>query len=112
MSILKTSVSRKAQTTYRTYDAGDEASLLECDLHTGRTHQVRVHLRSIGHPILRDPTYATPQSEKLSDQYEIDFLCLHAWKLSFDSPDKGNVETEAQITSAFLSALSSLGLSL
>jgi len=86
MSILRTSKSREAKTTYRTVDASHDCALLECELHTGRTHQIRVHLNSIGHPILGDPKYGSNASKNISKLYNIENLCLHAWKLSFVSP--------------------------
>lgn len=88
MTILGTSKTREARTTYRTLASSPDkrVSLLSCELHTGRTHQIRVHLHGIGHPILGDPTYGNAASEKLSEQTGIDTLCLHAWKLRFHSP--------------------------
>jgi 23S rRNA pseudouridine1911/1915/1917 synthase len=86
MSVLKTATSRDAKTTYRTLATGAGAALLACDLHTGRTHQIRVHLTSIGHPILGDRTYASSASKRLSEELKADTLCLHAWTLSFTSP--------------------------
>jgi 23S rRNA-/tRNA-specific pseudouridylate synthase len=98
MTILGSSKTREAQTTYRTIATGaNKAALLSCELHTGRTHQIRVHLHGIGHPILGDPTYRTQGSEKLSASTGIDFLCLHAWKLTFASPiDQKEHEVTAQ----------------
>ena len=102
MSVLKTSVSREAKTTYRTQQAFDDYALLECDLHTGRTHQIRVHLSSIGYPILGDPTYASPLSEKISKHHDVKNLCLHSWRLVFKSPVDGKEKTvEAEIPEVF-----------
>jgi len=86
MSILQTSVSREAKTTYTVLSTASSCALLSCDLHTGRTHQIRVHLNAIGHPILGDPTYSSPASEQLTQESSISDLCLHSWKLSFVSP--------------------------
>ena len=103
MSVLRTSTSRDARTTYRVLDATDDVALLECDLHTGRTHQVRVHLSSIGHPLLGDPTYTSSKSEELSSKFEVLSLCLHAWKLSFTSPVSGeNVLVESPVPVSLL----------
>lgn len=86
MTIMGSSKTREARTTYRTIATGNGAALLSCELHTGRTHQIRVHLHGIGYPILGDPSYNSIASSKLSLQNGIDFLCLHAWKLTFISP--------------------------
>lgn len=71
---------RTAKTDYRVVRAGDRASLIECQLHSGRTHQVRVHLHHIGHPVLGDKVYAP----KLTKNYPRQML--HAWKLGFRHP--------------------------
>jgi len=109
MSILKTSVSKEAKTTYRTLESTDLASLVECDLHTGRTHQVRVHMKSIGHPILGDPTYGSAKSTKLSREYGIEGLCLHSRSLRFRSDEK-EVFVEAPLPEKFMSSMKSIGV--
>lgn len=86
MTILGSAGAREARTTYRTLGTGKEASLVACDLHTGRTHQLRVHLAGIGHPILGDPSYGSSQSQRLTEDLGIGAVCLHAWRLSFQSP--------------------------
>ncbi|MDQ6862170.1 MAG: RluA family pseudouridine synthase, partial [Verrucomicrobiota bacterium] len=58
MSISKTSRGRSALTEYRVLRSGSEMSLVECELHSGRTHQIRVHLHHLGHPIMGDKLYA------------------------------------------------------
>ncbi len=87
MSVQGISGAREAKTTYRIVDASHDVALVECDLHTGRTHQVRVHLQSIGHPVLGDVSYKSNLSESLTAQLQVENLCLHAWKLTFVSPD-------------------------
>lgn len=86
MTLLGASYAREAKTTYRTLATGKSAALVACDLHTGRTHQLRVHLAGIGHPILGDPSYGSGQSDALSHDLGIASVCLHAWRLRFDSP--------------------------
>jgi len=86
MTIMGSSKTREARTTYRTLATHGSVALLSCELHTGRTHQIRVHLHGIGHPILGDPSYRSIASEKISLQTGVDFLCLHAWKITFTSP--------------------------
>ena len=61
----------------------EEVCLLHCQLHTGRTHQIRVHLSSIGHPILGDVVYGGRVHSSIKRQ------ALHAYKLGFDHPITG-----------------------
>ncbi|MDD5025757.1 MAG: RluA family pseudouridine synthase [Candidatus Peribacteraceae bacterium] len=111
MSVLKTSVSREAKTTYQTLAAGMDCALLLCEIHTGRTHQVRVHLRSVGHPILGDPTYASSSSEKIATHYGIVGMCLHAWKLTFTPPGQLHEQTViASLPKQFEEDLGRVGL--
>ena len=70
---------RPAQTSYAALGESAAATLLEVRPHTGRTHQIRVHLESIGHPVLGDPRYG-PQPPSASR------LLLHAWWLEFTDP--------------------------
>lgn len=97
MSVTQVSAARDARTTYRTLQTSGKIALLECELHTGRTHQIRVHLSSIGHPILGDGTYTNEMSQRLRDELEINHMYLHAWKLRFDSPGKGRVDIKAPL---------------
>ncbi len=109
MSVRGVGRMREAQTTYRVLADGKSAALLECDLHTGRTHQVRVHLHAIGHPVLGDPSYETPASAKLS--INVEGLCLHAWKLSFESPADGKThQAKAALPSLFLKEMKKVGI--
>ena len=62
-------------------------TLLELDLVTGRTHQIRVHLAALGHPVAGDPVYGTGTSRKGPDGLER--LFLHAWRLELVSPIVG-----------------------
>jgi 23S rRNA pseudouridine1911/1915/1917 synthase len=84
---------------YAGVDGKSVAALLACELETGRTHQVRVHLAHIGHPIMGDETYATgfktkaarltPQArEALSDLHR---QALHAEHLAFEHPESGEL---------------------
>lgn len=65
-------------------------SLLDVGLETGRTHQIRVHLSSIGHPILGDGLYGGKGETSLALGLTRPFL--HAWRLGFPHPDGGQVE--------------------
>lgn len=111
MTVLGAGKSRAAKTTYHTLSHSDVAALLACDLHTGRTHQIRVHLQTIGHPILGDPTYLTSKSEDLTARYAITSLCLHAWTLTFRSPaDDTEREVRAAPPSTFVKVCERLSL--
>ena len=74
---------RSAKTDYRVLRSSGAVSLVECTLHSGRTHQIRVHLHDLGHPVLGDKLYAGKRAGNFSRQM------LHAWKLSFRHPRTG-----------------------
>lgn len=66
-------------TDYETLEVHDNWTLVRCELHTGRTHQIRVHLATRGWPILGDRVYGTA-SERITRQ------ALHAWRVTFSHP--------------------------
>jgi 23S rRNA pseudouridine1911/1915/1917 synthase len=66
-------------------DAATLTALVRCHLHTGRTHQIRVHLHHKGTPIVGDPIYGKPAKNPVLPER----LMLHAWKLAFDHPVTG-----------------------
>ncbi|TXH71350.1 MAG: RNA pseudouridine synthase [Thiothrix sp.] len=70
-------------TRYRllSYDAKSNLSRVELEPFTGRSHQLRVHLMSLGHPIVGDELYAPPELKCKADR-----LLLHAWQLGFQHP--------------------------
>ena len=74
---------RDAVTGYTVLERRGTCTLVECQLETGRTHQIRVHLAAIGHPVLGDPTYGGPQADGLERPW------LHAHHLAFDHPATG-----------------------
>ena len=80
---------RQAVTGYRVRERFDGWTLLELDLVTGRTHQIRVHLAAIGHPVAGDPVYGTGTSRRGPDR--LDRLFLHAWRLELTSPSTGGL---------------------
>jgi 23S rRNA pseudouridine1911/1915/1917 synthase len=85
---------RPARTDYRMLAAQAGISLLEMDLATGRTHQIRVHLKHLGHPLVGDPVYGEARWKGLPRPVQAplrDFPrpALHAWRLAFRHPGTG-----------------------
>jgi 23S rRNA pseudouridine1911/1915/1917 synthase len=80
---------RPATTGYRVRERFEGWTLLELDLVTGRTHQIRVHLAAIGHPVAGDPVYGTGTSRRGPEALER--LFLHAWRLELTSPSSGRL---------------------
>jgi 23S rRNA pseudouridine1911/1915/1917 synthase len=80
---------KRAVTHYKLVQAlRKEAALIECRLETGRTHQVRVHMTSIGHPLLGDPVYGRSRPHHRAILQKLDFKrqALHAAELGFIHP--------------------------
>lgn len=75
---------RPSVTGYRVRERFEGWTLLELDLVTGRTHQIRVHLAAIGHPVAGDPVYATGLARR--GPADLDRLFLHAWRLELVAP--------------------------
>ncbi|HEX8986348.1 MAG TPA: 23S rRNA pseudouridine(1911/1915/1917) synthase RluD [Rhodocyclaceae bacterium] len=79
---------RDARTHYSVKERFPCATLVECRLETGRTHQIRVHLASIGHPLVGDKTYGRSRSgDPRFDRFPRQ--ALHAWRLALVHPDSG-----------------------
>ncbi len=80
------------------WTADDGTALILCALHTGRTHQIRVHTRFLGHPLLGDPIYSKPSRQARSTPR----LMLHAWRLGFTHiADNQWLQNEAPIPEEF-----------
>lgn len=88
MAVVNPGSGKPAITDWRVlrYDASTDSSLVMCTLHTGRTHQIRVHMLHLGHPLIGDPIYAHPQRQKAKPGR----LMLHAWRLAFNHPADGH----------------------
>ncbi len=80
---------RPAVTGYRVRERLPGWTLLEVDLVTGRTHQIRVHLAALGHPVAGDPVYATGKARQGPPGLER--LFLHAWRLELTAPSDGRL---------------------
>lgn len=91
---------RAARTDYRVAASADGISLVECILHSGRTHQIRVHLHHLGHPVLGDKIYGGKRAGDFPRQM------LHAWKLGFRHPGSGERQMfEAPLPNDFAAAM-------
>ncbi|OFZ89884.1 MAG: RNA pseudouridine synthase [Betaproteobacteria bacterium RBG_16_64_18] len=78
---------KPALTHYRVRRRFGEVTLLECSLSTGRTHQIRVHMQSIGHPLVGDPVYRTARVRRANPALDaFGRQALHAWRLAFVHP--------------------------
>jgi 23S rRNA pseudouridine1911/1915/1917 synthase len=87
---------RRAITGYRVRERFAGWTLLELDLVTGRTHQIRVHLAALGHPVAGDAVYGTGTARRGPDGLER--LFLHAWRLELVSPSSARlVRAEAPL---------------
>ena len=96
---------KEAHTTFACLSSQDEACLVQCTLHTGRTHQIRVHMAHFGHPLVGDSLYAGPMN------MGIDRQALHAFRLSFDHPITGEaLKFEAPLPDDMVHLLATLGL--
>jgi 23S rRNA pseudouridine1911/1915/1917 synthase len=105
MAVLPTG--RPSVTGYRVRERLAGWTLLEVDLLTGRTHQIRVHLASIGHPVAGDPVYATGAARRGPDG--LTRLFLHSWRIEFASVSSEKlIRAEAPLPAALENVLAGL----
>jgi 23S rRNA pseudouridine1911/1915/1917 synthase len=104
---------RPAHTSYQVLEPLQDATLVEAVLHTGRTHQIRVHFKFLGHPLLGDLTYGQRQNQRLHELtgYLAPRQMLHAFRLAFIHPRTAKrVHFQAPRPEDFNDALSALKL--
>jgi 23S rRNA pseudouridine1911/1915/1917 synthase len=91
MAVRDDGNARAAHTSYRVLEQLREATLVEALLHTGRTHQIRVHFQIISHPVAGDETYGQRQTKRLAEltHYEAPRVMRHAHQLAFIHPRSG-----------------------
>ena len=95
---------RRAVTHYRVLERFGDYTYIECELETGRTHQIRVHMSSIGHPILGDSIYGPAKAP-----FKLDGQTLHAKILGITHPSTGKyMEFDAPLPEYFMSLLDKL----
>jgi 23S rRNA pseudouridine1911/1915/1917 synthase len=99
---------RAAHTSYRVVEKLNHATLVEAQIHTGRTHQIRVHFLHLGYPVAGDETYGAKQNKKLQEQthYAAPRVLLHAKELTFVHPrTKKEMHFSAPLPKDFKTAL-------
>ena len=94
---------KPARTTFNVVRDCDAATWLSARLHSGRTHQIRVHAAASGHPVLGEDKYETAASEQCSKAAAVNRLCLHAVRLSFEW-DGAHRRFEAPLPTLFAEA--------
>ncbi|MEJ0090980.1 MAG: RluA family pseudouridine synthase [Limisphaerales bacterium] len=111
MAVRDESEGRSAHTSYKILERLYATTLMEAQIHTGRTHQIRVHFQFIGHPLLGDETYGAKQNVRVKEltNYVAPRVMLHAKHLSFVHPrTKKPMDFEAPLPPDFKAALKSL----
>ena len=85
---------RAAHTSYRVLERLNAATLVEAQIHTGRTHQIRVHFQHLGHPLVGDATYGAKPNQRFSEitGYTAPRVMLHAAELTFTHPRTGKLK--------------------
>ncbi len=113
IAIVEAKRGKRAVTHWKRLKPLREAALVECRLETGRTHQVRVHMASIGHPLLGDPVYGRGKSvhRKLLNQLDFNRQALHAAGLGFTHPvTKARLSFESALPSDMQELFTALGV--
>jgi 23S rRNA pseudouridine1911/1915/1917 synthase len=107
---------RAAHTTFRVLKRFEDLSLVECVLHTGRTHQIRVHLEHLEHPILGDKIYGQPNdtfleymqtgmTPELMQTLKFPRHALHAFQVDFQHPSGEKIQVRIPLWSDMMSVL-------
>jgi 23S rRNA pseudouridine1911/1915/1917 synthase len=104
MTVSDDPLAREAITTFRVLERfeasvrDDGYSLIECHLYTGRTHQIRVHMRHIGHPVVGDQLYGVGAKRAKPRDLGLERQFLHSWSVAFDHPhDRAHVACKDEL---------------
>jgi 23S rRNA pseudouridine1911/1915/1917 synthase len=111
MAVRDDDSGREAHTSWRILEKLNAATLVEARIHTGRTHQIRVHFQFLGHPVVGDETYGAKQNKRLAELtgYEAPRVLLHAHELSFIHPrTEKEMSFESPLPKDFRQALNRL----
>jgi len=113
MTVQDDSDGRAAHTSWRVLERLQAATLVEAQIHTGRTHQIRVHFQFLGYPVVGDETYGAKPNQRLKElvNYAAPRVLLHAKELSFVHPGtRKTMKFEAPLPDDFKLALKLLRL--
>ena len=113
IAIVSAGKGKRAVTHWKRLQLLKDAALVECSLETGRTHQVRVHMASIGHPLVGDPVYGRGKSvhRNLLNQLDFKRQALHAAHLGFIHPvTKGRLSFDSALPSDMQELFTALGV--
>jgi 23S rRNA pseudouridine955/2504/2580 synthase len=111
MHVDTTENGQAARTRYRVIEqAGNRAAWVELQPHTGRTHQLRVHMAAIGHPIVGDGKYGGQESFLTGGISRK--MHLHARRIRIDHPDGGKLDATAELPGHFAESMKTLGFDL
>lgn len=111
MAVRDDASGRAAHTQWRVLEKLNGATFMETRIHTGRTHQIRVHFQFLGFPVAGDETYGARQNKRLEETtgYEPPRVMLHSRQLAFSHPRTGKrVSFEAPLPADFQQALKRL----
>jgi 23S rRNA-/tRNA-specific pseudouridylate synthase len=111
MAVRDDDSGRAAHTSWRVLEKLNAAAFVEAQIHTGRTHQIRVHFQFLGHPLVGDETYGAKQNKKLAELtgYAAPRVMLHSRELSFIHPrTKKETSFESPLPEVFREALKRL----
>ncbi len=111
MTVADPGKGREARTSFRVLERLRNATLVQVVLHTGRTHQIRVHFKHLGFPLAGDRVYGGAQNVRLrtQTQYNAERQMLHSYSLTFKHPRTGQtVSTTAPWPDDFQAAVRAL----